>query len=301
MKILVFGGTGLIGKALLSNSEMGKHDLFIVTRKHPLPDNQNNIQYVDYREAMLKELFSGSYGIINLAGEGIGDRLWTEKRKNQIIRSRVNTTGLIVNLINSSDEKPEFVIQASAVGYYGNRGEEMLNEDAAQGKGFLPEVTRQWEAALKLRNPGFARIIFIRTGLVLSKNGGLLSRLVIPFKLFVGGYFGKGRQWMPWIHEDDEIESILFLMENTEARGVFNLVSPNPVRMKEFCSLLGKATNRPSWLHIPNFLIKIIPGGFGEELFLSSQRVSPANLLNLGYEFRYSALDKSFHNIFNNE
>ena len=301
MRILVFGGTGLIGKALLSHAGNQKHELFVVTRKYPLPETQNHVSYVSYERTGIEDLFSGQYAIINLAGAGIGDRLWTRKRKDLLLQSRLAVTTLIADMVNSADTKPEFILQASAVGFYGNRGEESLDEKSPKGRGFLPEVTAQWEDALKLARPELTRQIFIRTGLVLSNNGGLLSRLILPYKLFSGGHFGTGRQWMPWIHEEDEVNAILFLIENNEARGVFNLASPNPERMKEFCKLLGKSINRPSWLHIPAFLIRVIPGGFGEELLLTSQHVSPSNLLSLGYAFHYPTLDLAFHHIFRNE
>ena len=299
MKVLIFGGSGLIGRALMAHPEAGEWEWIVVTRKPGLKPTRSNALYLPYEEKDLLPHFTGEYGIVNLAGAGIGDRPWTAARKRKILDSRLSVVNMIVSLVSAASVKPRFIVQASAVGFYGTRGDELLDEAAAAGKGFLPDVVEAWENALEVDRG--IRTVFLRTGLVLTAEGGFLSPLLPLFRLFAGGHFGNGRQWMPWIHMDDEVGAIRHLMRDEQATGPFNLVAPNPVRAKEFAAALGKALRRPSWLHLPAFLVRILPNGFGEELLLTSQHVKPRRLLDSGYSFTFSQLRPALEDLFAHE
>jgi uncharacterized protein (TIGR01777 family) len=301
MRAIVFGGTGLIGSALLGSPGMGEYETVVVSRNPKKNKSPGTIQHVSYDQKILAGLFKGDYGIINLAGAGIGARLWTKNRQKVILDSRIRVNGFINDLVTSAIDKPDFIIQASAMGYYGNRGDETLTEESGQGHGYLADITGKWEAALHQDTALSARVIFLRTGLVLSAEGGFLQPSVGLFRLFAGGHFGNGQQWMPWIHMADEVGAILHLMAHKTASGAFNLVSPNPVRGLEFYRILGHALRRPSWLHAPSFILRMIPNGFGEELLLTSQHVKPMKLLGSGYTFKYPELRPALTDLFSNE
>lgn len=188
-------------------------------------------------------------------------------------------------------------MQGSATGYYGSQGEQKIDESFPKGLGFLADVTKAWENSLHIEDKTKTRIVYLRTGLVLGEKGGLLSRLKLPFQLFTGGHLGNGQQWMPWIHIEDEIAAIKFLLENINTFGKFNLCSPDPVRMKIFCKSLGKALHRPSWLNVPAWLLKILLGSFAEELILTSQNIYPKKLADAGYKFKYKTIQDALNSI----
>jgi len=301
MKLFVFGGSGLIGRALLASHRLKEDELFVISRSPGSRNGGGRVTTLPYERDVLAAQLKGDYGIINLAGAGIGDRLWTKKRKKLILDSRVWTGEFISALVNAAGKKPQFIIQASAVGFYGPRGDEPLHEDSPVGKGFLSEVAEQWEGSIKLQEPDSVRVVHIRTGLVLSAKGGFLAPSLKLFKLFAGGHFGNGKQWMPWIHMEDEVGAIVFLLRHPSASGAFNLVAPNPVRGKEFYKTLGRVLKRPSWLPVPAFILRMIPNGFGEELLLTSQHVKPARLLELGFAFRFQKLERALSDLFDHE
>lgn len=286
---------------MLASPGLQSYERVVVTRKPPADQVIKGIAYCPYDKDVIKSHFTGDYGIVNLAGASIGSWLWTTKRRAEILDSRVKVAGLISGLVEEALTKPRFIIQASAVGYYGSRGEEELTEDSGKGTGFLPDVTEAWEGAMR-PFPGLnTRVIYLRTGLVLTASGGFLGPSLLFFRFFLGGHFGNGRQWMPWIHIRDEVDAIVFLMESESARGAYNLVSPNPVRGKYFYKMLGKSLKKPSWLPVPAFLIAMIPYGFGRELLLTCQNVKPKKLLEAGYRFRFEDLVNALDNIFGNE
>jgi uncharacterized protein (TIGR01777 family) len=301
MKLFLFGGSGLIGRALLASPRLQEYDLFVISRHPGTRIGEGKSTILPYDNDLLSAQFKGDYGIINLAGAGIGDKLWTNRRKKLILDSRVKAGEYISALVNAAEQKPRFIIQASAVGFYGPRGDELLDEDSSMGKGFLPEVTDKWERSIALDEPDTVRVVYVRTGLVLSEKGGFLAPSLKLFKLFAGGHFGNGKQWMPWIHMEDEVRAIVFLIHQQSAKGAFNLVAPNPVRGKDLFKTLGRVLKRPSWLPAPTFVLKMIPNGFGEELLLTSQNVKPARLLKLGYDFRFQELEKALSDLFNHE
>lgn len=298
MKIILFGGTGLIGSALLEHPRVKGHELVVVSRNPAPLSPVQGVTFTGYDPIELSSYFSDDYAVINLAGASIDFWPWTPARKRRILASRVKVSNLIARLINESSDKPRVVLQGSAVGYYGSRGDEVLTEASHHGEGFLAEVTQKWEAALGNQLPENLRVVYLRTGLVLSAKGGLLKKLVLPMQFFAGGYFGNGKQWMPWIHIDDEVAAILFLLEHPSASGVFNLVGPRPVRMNDFFRMLGRQLGRPAWFHIPAWLIRGLAGDFGKELLLISQRAMPDRLLHEGFSFGHMELSETFEKIY---
>jgi len=234
----------------------------------------------------------GADGIINLAGEPIAAKRWTHRQKHKIRTSRIESTHSLVTAIAKTKQKPEFLLNASAVGYYGSRGDEPITEEAEAGEDFLGSVCREWEVeAIKAEALGL-RVILLRTGIVIGQGGGALAKMTPPFKYFIGGPLGSGMQWMSWIHLEDEVGLILHLIANAAARGPVNATSPNPVTMKAFSQILGKVMGRPSWAPVPAFALRLLLGEMAEML-LTGQRAVPAAAQKLGYQFRHPDLPQA--------
>lgn len=235
--------------------------------------------------------------IINLAGESIGTSYWTKKKKNHILSSRQNTGKLISRALHQIEKKPNLFIQVSAVGFYKTDSDEEMNEQSPKGDGFLPDVVTQWESSTSdIEKIGIKRII-CRLGIVLGKNGGALKQMILPFKLFIGGRLGTGKQWISWIHIEDMIHSMDFLMNKPDCEGVYNFTSPFPIRNYEFAKTLGKIMKRPSFLPTPSFIIKLLMGEMGTSLLLKGQRVLPLNLTKEGFIFQYPHLENAIAEI----
>jgi len=294
MKILFFGGTGFLGKHLLPLLLKEGYDIKLFIRQADPEITDHRIQFIKWDAAspvFPAEFFKSDYGIINLAGENIGSKRWTSRQKNKILLSRVLVAEAISEVISRAALKPKFIIQASAVGYYGSQGDAQTDEYSEKGKGFLAEVVNSWEQALNpAKNKGL-RIIYLRTAPVLGLHGGILPKLMLPFRLFFGGHPGNGRQWFPWIHVDDAVSAIMFLLKNENADGVYNLAAPEPVRNKEFAEFAAKAINRPCWFHIPSIILRAALPERADELLLTSQRVVPRRLTETGFEFRFTNIN----------
>lgn len=301
MKVILFGGTGFIGKAILSSAWINDYTVVVVSRTPPTKKTDEAVEYIPYDSDKILSHFKDEYGIINLAGAGIGDSLWTPRRKGLLLESRLAIALLISELVKKSKDKPLVILQASAVGYYGSQGHEVLTEKSSKGQGFLADLCFAWEGALSLEQSLKTRLVFLRTGLVLASDGGMLPKLALSFRLFMGGYFGNGKQWMPWIHIADEVSAIKFLLEENKAKGPYNLVAPNPVQMKILFWEFGKKLRRSSWLHLPAFVIRLLPGGFGEELLLVSQKVKPEKLINQGFKFQFEQLESALNELYPHE
>lgn len=303
MRIIIFGGTGFIGKSLLKLDFFKNADLFLISRDPGKYDRQinpeiNMIKLDDSIQQNLLKIMKSDYGIVNLVGATISQWPWSASRKKIILNSRIGITGLISKLVNQAVVKPQFILQGSAVGYYGFENEGQLTEQSANGKGFLAMITKQWEDALDISKAPETRVIFIRTGLVLGRKEGLLPLLKLPFHFFAGGHFGNGKQLMPWIHISDEINAIEFLMRNPNAKGAFNLVAPNPIILRELMVLIGERMNRTSWLHLPAFFFKLLLGtSFANELLLGSQHVVPEKLISMGYNFKFSNAEEALNDL----
>ena len=241
----------------------------------------------------------GARALISLAGENLGSGRWTQARKSRILQSRLDAAKALAETVKRVQNRPNVVILASAIGYYGPRGGEKLDETAPPGGGFLANVCRQVERfAEDFENLG-VRCIAIRTGVVLGRSGGALPRMTLPFRFYLGGHLGRGGQWFSWISLDDEAAAIRFLMENENLRGPFNLTAPQPVTMKEFCQILGRVLNRPAWLNVPGFAARLALGEMADEMLLSGQRVLPARLLAAGFKFKYPDLEQALSDIMN--
>jgi uncharacterized protein (TIGR01777 family) len=231
------------------------------------------------------ESVSGFDAVVHLAGESIVGR-WTEAKKRRIRESRVKGTLRLAEALAQAPQRPRVLISASAIGYYGDRGEETLREDSASGSGFLPEVCREWEDATELATKAGIRTVQMRFGLVLSRFGGALQKMLPPFRLGVGGNMGNGRQWWSWIDIDDLVGAVQHVIKTETLRGPVNVVGPNPVMNAEFTKTLTSVLSRPAILPMPAFAARLVFGQMGDELLLASQRVEPAKLLASGYVFQ---------------
>jgi uncharacterized protein len=245
---------------------------------------------------LVPESVSGFDSVIHLAGESIATR-WTEARKRRIVESRVLATQHLAAALSKAQQRPRVFICASAIGYYGNRGDEILREDSPSGEGFVGEVCRRWEAAAQSVSAAGIRSVQIRTGIVLSAHGGALAKMLPPFRIGVGGNIGNGRQWMSWIDLRDEVGAIQHLLTNESISGPVNLVSPNPIRNAEFTKTLASVLRRPAIFPMPAFAARLAFGQMADELLLASQRVQPAKLAASGYKFQYSDLRSSLQTI----
>ena len=291
MKLVVAGGTGFIGSALCTRlSELG-HSLILLTRSSPLTTTSAEKKWLTWdpgSSGSWEEAINGSDGVINLTGEPIAKR-WTERQKEKIASSRITTTRALVTAIAKAKERPKFLLNASAVGYYGPHGDENFTEEAGPGSDFLARVCVAWEKEATRAEEYGPRVIRLRTGIVLGKGGGALAKMLLPFKLFMGGHLGSGNQWMSWIQLEDEIGLILFLLQHPDAEGAINATAPSPVTMSQFCKTLGDVLNRPSWAPVPAFALRLLLGDMAEML-LTGQRVLPAQAQKLGYAFKHSTL-----------
>ncbi len=289
-RILVAGSSGMIGTQLVAFLDTGGHDVWRLVRR-PLRDGQNELFWDPESGILESEILEGFDAIIHLGGEGIGDKRWSTKRRRAIRDSRVSSTDLLSEKISKLSKKPEVFILASAIGWYGDRGEEEVDEDSIQGSGFLPEVCSDWESAASKVEEAGIRTVYLRSGIVLSATGGALGKMLLPFKLGAGGPMGGGKQWMSWISLDDEIYAIHHLLMSPISSGPYNLSAPEPARQKDFASVLGRVLRRPAIAPIPRFAIKAIFGQMGVSLTLESQRVMPKRLIGEGFEFIHSDLE----------
>ncbi len=298
--IIIVGATGLIGRQLVGVLIDGGYNPIVLSRNPPkarelFPLRVNIVFWDGKDDNVLMQLIDGAKAIVNLAGESIASR-WTQKKKELILTSRINSTNAVVRAIKKCNTPPEVFIQASAIGYYPHNMNAVFDEGGVIGSGFLSQVVMRWEqAATKVE--GKCRLVIIRTGVVLSNQGGFLDKIITSIKLFAGGWFGNGRQMLSWIHINDHVKAILFLIQIEENRGIFNLVSPNPISYKQFVKCIGKFVNRPAIFRIPEFFLKIIFGKMAEEVILSDQNVIPKRLILNGFEFDFKSVDNALRNL----
>jgi uncharacterized protein len=297
-RVLVSGTSGLIGSALApalkaSGAQVVRLERSTATRTEHA-DEEERLTW-DPASPLAAEVVSGFDGVIHLAGESIMGR-WTDAKKTKIRNSRVTSTMNLARALAKAADKPKVFICASAIGYYGNRGDEILREESAAGAGFLPEVCRQWEASTKAAFDAGIRTVNLRTGVVLSAKGGALKAMLTPFKLGLGGRIGNGRQWMSWIDLQDMAGAILHVLKTDLLQGPINMVAPRPVTNAEFTKTLADVLSRPAIFPVPAFAAKLAFGEMAEELLLGSQRVEPAKLTASGYPFRFRELKASLEN-----
>lgn len=291
-KILIFGATGFIGRELTKYLQES-NEIYVISRN---PDkakkvfnNAINIINWDFKDVkILSEVFSSMNVIVNLAGENIAAKLWTKNQKQKILNSRIDIGKLISEAIVLMNKKPELLIQASAIGYYGYNSNENCNENSPKGKGFLAEVTEKWENSTKeLELHGVKRII-IRTGVVMGVRGGIFPKLVKPVKLFLGSNFGEGNNCISWIHIKDEIRAIGHLINNESSKGIYNLVSSQPIQSKHLNQIIGKLLKRPIWFRIPKKILYQLFGKMAYELLLADQKVYSSKFESEGFNFLFS-------------
>jgi uncharacterized protein (TIGR01777 family) len=293
MRIIITGGTGMIGTALTKSLLLDGHQVWILSRNpstRNLPDGARGVSWDGRTTTGWGTLVSEVDAVVNLAGESLGSGPWTTARKKRIISSRVNSGDAITSAITSSNPRPKTLVQASAVGYYGPHGSEPVTEETPQGRGFLASVCEAWEASTQpVESMGIRRVV-IRTGVVLSKTAGALQRMLLPYKLFVGGPMGEGDQGFPWIHPTDEVAAIRFLLENDQAQGVFNLSAPGPLSNADLGRILSRVMHRPYWLPVPAIALKALLGEMSV-LVLEGQYMLPRRLLELGFGFKFEKIE----------
>ena len=302
MRVVITGATGFIGRALCARLH-SDYEIIALSRnatraQQSLGRLAKVVQWDAKTPTGWATQADGALAIVNLAGENIGSGRWTKSKKHRILWSRLDATNAIVEAVKQADSKPKVIIQASAVGYYGSRQDEQLNETSPPGQGFPVNVCQEAESFEDQIESLGVRFVAIRTGLVLGPNGGVLDRLAKPFRFYLGGHLGTGKQWFSWISLDDEVAAIQFLMENERLHGVFNLTAPQPVTAKELSEVLGRVLQKPAWLAVPGFALRLALGEMAEKLILSGQRVLPRRLLEAGFQFKYDNVESALGAIF---
>ncbi|MBM7693610.1 uncharacterized protein (TIGR01777 family) [Peribacillus deserti] len=299
MNIVLAGGTGFVGKQLIGLLLNQGHQLYILTRNPEKYKEEKSIKYIEWLTSTShpENSLQNIDAIINLAGESLNARRWTPRQKDKIIASRISTTKEINRIISLLDRKPEVLINASAVGFYGTSLDRTFDENSLErGSDFLAETVYLWESEAKKAESLKVRTVLARFGVVLGKEAGALPRMLLPYKLFAGGKIGSGKQWMSWIHVEDAARALLFLVTNRNLSGPVNLTSPSPVQMSEFGKTIGKTIKRPHWLPVPTAALKL---GLGEMsmLVLEGQKVIPGKLLSKGFSYRYPQLTEALKDI----
>jgi uncharacterized protein len=290
MRVLITGASGLIGKALQRSFAEKGYEMLLAGRREPRKGNEIRWTVEDgFAEADLERL-ERLDAVVHLAGEGIAGLRWTDEKKKAIRDSRVIGTHTIVNTLAGLKQKPKVFVTGSALGYYGDRGDEIVTETSRPGDTFLAEVCRDWEIESRRAEDSGIRTVLLRTGIVLSKDGGALATMLTPFKFGVGGVVGSGKQWMSWISLDDVIGIINYAIENENLRGAVNVVAPNPVTNEEFTKTLGDVLYRPTILPLPEFAVNLVFGEMGDALLIDSTRVEPRRLNDAGYKFKFPEL-----------
>lgn len=306
MRYIITGGTGLIGTALAADLVADGHEVIALSRtpdtRDGLPEEVRVVGWDARTPEGWGHLVDGAGAIVNLAGanlagSGFLPSRWTDERKRIIRDSRVNSGRAVVAAVQQASHKPGVLVQSSGVGYYGPRGDEPVTEEADAGDDFLAHLAaEEWEPSTEPVEEMGVRRVIIRSGAVLSPREGALPRLVLPFRLFVGGTLGSGDQWHSWIHLQDQVRAIRFLAEHEAARGAFNVTAPNPETNAEFGRTLGRVLNRPAWLHVPAFAMRLAFGQVSEVL-LEGQRALPRRLLEMGFTFRFPELEAALRDL----
>ncbi len=295
MKILISGASGLVGSALIPTLMAKGHSIVKLVRKQPKGSGEIRWDSEKGFSHGEEHKLEGFDAVIHLAGDNVAGGSWTDAKKRSIRESRTVGTKLLVEALKNVKQKPKIFISASAIGFYGNRGDEILTEESAKGTGFFPDVCDAWENEAR-EAAAFARIVMLRIGVVLAKDGGALDKMLTPFKLGVGGVIGSGKQWMPWITIDDIIGIIHYALEKP-LRGIYNTTAPNAATNHAFTKALGKALGRPTFFPLPEFAVKMMFGEMGETLLLQGCRVMPKRLMEMGYKFKFPNLDEALKHV----
>jgi uncharacterized protein (TIGR01777 family) len=292
MRTLITGSSGFIGSQLIPFLENRGNEIFRLVRNHNIV-SETNIFWNPDKGELDKKLIENFQVIVHLAGENISSRRWSKKQKEKIYGSRINSTRFLVEILKKIKSPPHSLICASAVGIYGNRGSETLTEASPKGNGFLPDLVWEWEKIASSAEGFGIRVVSLRTGVVLSKRGGALAKLLLPFKIGLGSIVGSGNQYFPWITLNDVNEVISFIMENRAISGAVNVVAPETNTNYEFSKALGKVLRRPVIFKVPEAILKLILGEMADQLLLSSTKVVPEVLTKQGYNFLHKNIDEA--------
>jgi hypothetical protein len=298
MRIVVAGGSGFLGRTLIRRLLDDGHRVQVLTRQAVRPDTDNptsSVQRINWTPdgdtGRWASACRGADVVVNLAGEAIGTGRWSFPRKAQLIASRLKPTRSLVTFIRNADPKPALLVSSSAIGFYGDRGDDDLTESAERGSDFLAELCAEWEHEASTARSAATRVAIVRTGIVLDPTEGALAKMLLPFRLGAGGPFGSGRQYMSWIHRDDWVSLVRWMVGTPGLDGPFNATAPCPVTNAEFARTLGRALHRPAVLPTPGFALRLLLGEMAQALLLSSQRVTPHRALDLGFRFAFERLD----------
>jgi uncharacterized protein (TIGR01777 family) len=295
VKVVITGSSGLIGSALVRNLRGVGHDVRRLVRHAPTAADES--RWDPARHEIDPGALDGIDAVIHLAGVGVADKRWSDSHKRAVTDSRVDGTTTIAEAVARNSDHVKVLVSASAVGWYGERGDDLLDESADRGTGFLADVVAAWEASTKAASDADVRVVHLRSGIVLSADGGALGKVLPLFKLGVGGKLGDGRQWMPWIALADELAAIRFLLTHDEVSGPVNLSAPEPVRNADYTAAVGRALHRPTVATVPKFALRAALAGFADEGALVSQRAVPRKLLDAGFEFTYPDIDSALQSI----
>lgn len=296
MRILVSGGSGMVGRELITTLTYDGHQVIQLVRRTPNPEARiSEFAWDPEHGAFDSQMLGGIDAAIHLGGVSIAGGRWSSERKLLIRESRVRSTRLLSQALAGMPNPPKTLIVASAVGFYGDRGEEPLTEDSEPGEGFLADTAVRWESAADAAREVGIRVIHARFGLIMSRNGGLLGKVRIPFQSALGGKLGNGRQWWPWISLDDVVNGLSYLIGQEQISGPVNFTAPTPVRNEEFTKLMAKTLSRPAWFNVPEFMINLVFGEMGKETMLYSQRAFPEKLRAAGFDWRYENLADVLH------
>lgn len=300
MKIAIAGGTGFVGRALVNELSKYEHEIVILTRKAMKASEKANIRYSQWLtdDANPVSDLQNTDIFINLAGESINSGRWTEERKSEILSSRIEAVDAVLDIINQLDRKPRALINASAIGIYGISDNEVFTENTERlGTDFLADTVVKWEQEASKAGPMGIRTVFCRFGIILEKDAGALPKMLLPYKLFIGGNIGSGKQWMSWIHLEDVVKGIIFTIENEQIQGPINFTAPHPVIMNDFGKTLAQVLHRPHWLPVPSLALRLLLGEMST-LVVEGQKVLPKKLLDHGFQFQYPDLKMALKNIF---
>ena len=301
-KIVIAGATGFIGHRLTSCLAESEATVVVLTRqpdairtpRHPL------ISYVRWdgkNQGEWTRSVDGADAVINLSGQSIAGKRWSKSRKAELLSSRTQPTNTLVQAMKAAGARPPVLINASAVGYYGHVPMEPVTEDYPRGNDFLGKLCGAWEAAALSAEELGVRVVLLRSGIVLGADGGALQRMLVPFRLFLGGSLGSGDQWFPWIHEEDELRAVLFALETHSVSGPVNLAAPEPATMRDFAKAIGSVLHRPSFVRVPEFVLRATLGEMAD-IVLTGQKVIPQKLSKAGFEFRFPKLIGALEDLF---
>ena len=305
MKVAITGATGFVGSRLVERLSQAGHSVVVFTRNlghanRVFPSSSfptvTNIAYIPTQSGEWQQAIAGCDGVVNLAGEPIAESRWTPDRKRMIVESRQLTTRLLVEAIAQADPKPSVLVSGSAIGYYGTSETASFDETSGAGDDFLAQVCQAWEAeAMRVKASG-TRLVILRTGIVLGLEGGAIAKMITPFRLFAGGPLGAGKQGVSWIHRDDLVELIIQSLSQPSYEGVLNATAPNPVRMAEFCHVMGEALNRPSWLPVPEIALEALLGD-AAKMVLEGQQVLPQRTQAAGFHYQFADIQSALRDV----